>query len=81
MPKIYKCVQLPNYFQVNSRNKNSIAADHIEKVLTEMSNQGWSLHSTTQSSTHEPTGCLEGLLGFKGTYRTLNILIFTQDIP
>jgi hypothetical protein len=76
VPTVYKSVQVPAGFQVNNKNRSTVASDWMDKVLNDMSNQGWIYHGTAQATTFEPPGCIGGLFGQPGVWRNLNVLIF-----
>lgn len=74
----YKAVQLPQNIEVNAQNRNSAAADLLEKVINTYASQGWEFYRIDTVNTVEPPGCFAALFGGQSTLRPLNVVIFRK---
>ncbi len=74
----YKTVQLPKTIQVTAKNRDTAAADMLQNVINQYSQQGWEFYRVDTVTTVQPPGCLGAFTGQREVYETLNVVIFRK---
>ena len=77
----YKMVSVPKNIAVSSGKSLGITlAEHVQKEVNKMANEGWEFYRTDSYFVAELPGCLASLFGSSPNCETFNLLTFRKEI-